>query len=95
MHTVAALPSYKIATNPLFNKTKLISELVLQNLDGQIQLQYSRISDKDSNSGEYLGLDNADYMEICRQLPEQSVGSIAGIGFDNDHYLVIYKDLNP
>ena len=79
----------------LFNKTKLISELVLQNSDGQIQLKYSRISDKDCNSGEYLGLDNADYIEICRQLPEQYVGSIAGIGFDNDHYLVIYKDLNP
>ena len=79
----------------LFNKTKLISELVLQNLDGQIQLKYSRISDKDGNSGEYLGLDKADYIEICRQLPEQSVGSIAGIGFDKDHYLVIYNDLNP
>lgn len=79
----------------LYKKTQLISELVLQNSDGQIKLQFSRISDKDSSTGEYLGLDSIDYIEICRQLPEQSIDSIAGIGFDNDHYLVIYNDLNP
>ncbi|MGM9643493.1 MAG: hypothetical protein ACI3X1_00220 [Eubacteriales bacterium] len=76
----------------LYQKDKLIAELVLQqDSEGIIRLRKELVSDKDTQTNKYIGLNGIDYVEKCSQLLSGSAANIKGIGFDGETYFLVYN----
>ena len=74
----------------LYQKDKLIAETILQNgSDGTLRAVKERVSDKDSETGKYIGLDGIDYVAACNRLTEEEAADIKGIGFNGQQYFVV------
>lgn len=76
----------------LYKKDKLIAELVLQQTsDGVIRLSKERVSEKNTQTDEYVGLDSIDYVKQIGELSSSNSTNIRGIGFDGEDFFVVYK----
>lgn len=74
----------------LYQKDKLIAETILQSdSDGTLRAIKERVSDKDSETGKYIGLDGIDYVAACNRLTEEEAADIKGIGFNGQQYFVV------
>ncbi len=75
----------------LYQKDKLIAELVLQkDSDGIIRLTKERVSNKDIQTDEYVGLNGIDYVAQISHLSSNSSTNIKGIGFDGENFFIVY-----
>lgn len=78
----------------LYQKQTLIAELLLENdTSGETSVyraRMERVSEKDPQTGEYIGLNNS-YLEKCDQLLANGNENVKGIAFDGKDYRVIYN----
>lgn len=76
----------------LYQKDKLIAELVLQqDSEGIIRLIKERVSDKEIQTDQYVGLDGIDYVAQISYLSTNDSANIKGIGFDGEKYFIVHK----
>ena len=76
----------------LYQKDKLIAETILQiGSDGILRAVKERVSDKDPETGKYIGLDGIDYVAFCNRLTAEEAANIKGIGFNGEQYFVVSR----
>lgn len=74
-----------------YRKDRLIAETVMRLFSDGARVVKGRVSDKDTDTGKYVGLNGIDYASACRRILPSDGTNVRGIGFDGENYFVVYR----